>query len=112
MYIPQQHTNARTQELTTALRATLAMMQAKHPKLTPDEVRGALRAVTPGAADSKVKVAAMIATGLLFLGSFGAVIFSVETRQDGRPVPWILLAGLLVPFAALVLVLWFRTGDD
>jgi hypothetical protein len=112
MYIPQQHTNARTQELTAALRAAIASAQVKHPKLTQDEIRSALQAVTPATKDTRVKVAAMVATGVLFLGAFGALVAILESPKAGRPVPWILITTLLIPFTALVVALWLRSSDD
>ena len=112
MFIPPQHTNARTRDLTTALRATIATFQAEHPKLTPDEVRGALQAVTPGTRNTPARRAAMIATALLGVGIFAMVGSTAEARNQGRPMPWILISAILLPCVAIVVVLWLRTRND
>ncbi|MBC7894153.1 MAG: hypothetical protein H7066_02010 [Cytophagaceae bacterium] len=112
MYIPAHHTNARTRDLTEALRATIATFQAKHPKVTPDEIRGALQAVTPGTRNTPARRAAMIATAVLGIGLFAIVGSTAEDRNQGRPVPWILITSILVPCVAAVAVLWLRARDD
>lgn len=112
MYIPAQHTNARTRDLTAALRATIATFQAEHPKVTPDEVRAALQAVTPGTRNTPTRRAAIIATAVLGVGIFAIVGSTAEGRNQGRPMPWILIMSVLVPCVATVAVLWLRARDD
>ena len=55
------HESRRSKELAQELRATISGFQSRDPKLSADEIRAAIVAVTPTATGNRARVPAIVA---------------------------------------------------
>lgn len=110
VHVPQQ--SRRSRELADALRATIASYQAGEPKLTTDEIRAAVAAVTPGATSraKNVAIVAAVVGGVAAMGTLGTVL---ESSKQGRAIPWtpITIAIAVALVGAAIVFAWTRNRE-
>jgi hypothetical protein len=104
VHVPQE--SRRSKELAQELRSTISAFQSRDPKLSADEIRAAIVAVTPAAPGSRARVAAIVAASVIGVGLAGLMGTAFESSKQGRSLPWIpIIVAIAVAFAILALLI-------
>ena len=102
----------RSQDLEQELRATIAGFQSRDPRTSADDVRMALAAVTPVTPVTPARRVATLASVVGGVAVAGLLSLFMGARENGRPLPWIVLTvGIAVALAAIGAA-WARVRND